>query len=86
MKAGDVVRVSLASTPGTGYTWRALEVDSDYLTLIDKVTAAPAASGAAPVVQTADHLHVLRAGCASAGQYDADLHPDPARPSSCSSA
>lgn len=50
VKAGDLLRVSLASTPGTGYTWHALEVDSDYLTLIDKVTAAPAVSGKAPVV------------------------------------
>ena len=47
VKAGDVLCVSLASTPGTGYTWHALEVDSECLTLIHKVMAASAALWAA---------------------------------------
>ncbi|WP_407569273.1 protease inhibitor I42 family protein [Deinococcus altitudinis] len=50
VRAGDLVRVSFASTPGTGYSWRALEADSTYLTLIDKVTAAPASTGNARIV------------------------------------
>jgi predicted secreted protein len=50
VKAGDLVRVSLVSAPGTGYSWHALEVDSIYLTLVDKVTVAPVAAGTVPVV------------------------------------
>ncbi|WP_425144845.1 protease inhibitor I42 family protein [Deinococcus sp.] len=48
VNAGDLLRVSLDNSAGTGYTWRALEVDPAYLTLIDKASAAPAKPAGKP--------------------------------------
>ncbi|MBZ9712128.1 protease inhibitor I42 family protein [Deinococcus multiflagellatus] len=51
VQPGDRLRFSLNSAAGTGYMWRALEVDPAYLALVDKRTVAPApAAGSAPVV------------------------------------
>ncbi|WP_221090348.1 protease inhibitor I42 family protein [Deinococcus aquaedulcis] len=51
VQPGDRLQFTLNTSAGTGYTWRALEVDPAYLTLIEKRTlqVAPAA-GRAPVV------------------------------------
>ena len=43
VNAGDLLRFSVSNSAGTGYTWHALDVDPDYLVLVDRVTAAPAA-------------------------------------------
>ncbi|WP_146160541.1 protease inhibitor I42 family protein [Deinococcus arcticus] len=53
VQPGDRLRFTLNTTAGTGYTWRALEVDPAYLTLIEKrtVSVAPATGpGRTPVV------------------------------------
>ncbi len=39
VKAGDLLRFNVTSSPSTGYRWSALEVEPDYLTLVDKVRA-----------------------------------------------
>ncbi len=50
VQAGDVLRFVLPDAPGTGYTWRALEVDGEYLALVGKTHAAQAAPAGPPVV------------------------------------
>ncbi|WP_229775788.1 protease inhibitor I42 family protein [Deinococcus ruber] len=52
VRAGDILRFSVSNSAGTGYTWHALDVDPEYLVLIDKTTAAPPTPkpGQAPVV------------------------------------
>lgn len=50
VQAGDVLRFHLPTQAGTGYSWRAVEVEAQYLTLIDKTTTPPPAQPAgAPV-------------------------------------
>ena len=43
---GDILRVSLGNSAGTGYSWHALEVDPIYLLLLDKAQAAPPTAAA----------------------------------------
>ena len=47
--AGDVLRFVLPDSPGTGYLWRALEVDGVYLALIEKSYAPQAVSTNPPM-------------------------------------
>jgi inhibitor of cysteine peptidase len=52
VKAGDLLRFHLPTQAGTGYSWRALEVEADYLVLVDKTSTPPPAqpAGSAPRV------------------------------------
>ena len=52
VKAGDILRFTVSNPAGTGYTWHALDVDPDYLVLVDKTTAAAPARkpGQPPIV------------------------------------
>jgi inhibitor of cysteine peptidase len=52
VQAGDVLRFHLPTQAGTGYSWRALEVEAQYLVLIDKTTTPPPArpAGSPPLV------------------------------------
>ncbi|MBZ9749584.1 protease inhibitor I42 family protein [Deinococcus sp. HMF7604] len=51
VQPGDLLRFSLSAAAGTGYTWRALEVDPAFLTLVEKRTSSVVpAQGGVPVV------------------------------------
>lgn len=52
VQAGDVLRFHLPTQAGTGYSWRALEVEAQYLVLIDKTNTPPPArpAGSPPIV------------------------------------
>ncbi|MFB9993570.1 protease inhibitor I42 family protein [Deinococcus oregonensis] len=41
VQAGDVLRFHLPTQAGTGYSWRAVEVEAQYLVLIDKTNTPP---------------------------------------------
>ncbi len=52
VQAGDLLRFHLPTQAGTGYSWRAVEVEAEYLTLIHKTSTPPATrpAGSPPVV------------------------------------